>query len=903
MSDLVELHENDPGTSVRELRSQHPVDLLGVPRAGLMLRWRSSSSTAAAQLGFQLAWQNGRATTGPTGTESGWTIEPPVRSSDSVDVPAPGGDLPDARERSFSVRIATKFGWSAWSDPLVVDAALDGFSPTVITAPSDVDGPSPYLRRTLDVREAPVRALLRVSSLGLHELEINGVRVGDEFLSPGWTSYQQRVVVATHDVTPLLRAGDNVLGAVLADGWFRGRLGWRNQRHHYGEHLGLALRLEVEYPDGSTDVVESDEHWRWSTGSIRMSGIYDGCDLDLSLDQPGWSIPGFDDSEWMPVSTLPIDPSIFVPRIAQPVRAVAEFPGTLVPRSDRTRIDLEQNIAGWLRLTVRGRAGDRVVVRHAEVLEPDGSLHTAALRSARAADTYVLDRDGEHVLEPRFTFHGFQFADVVGADVVSAVGIAISSDTPVRGSFSSDHPQLDRLHENVVWSQRDNFVSVPTDCPQRDERLGWTGDAQAFAATASTLFDSEAFWRSWLIDLEIDQDDDGAVAAVVPNIIHDTDFDSSGSSGIMGRAGWADAATIVPWSVYVSTGSDLVLRQQLESARRWVAHLERRVGDDGMLPSEFQFGDWLDPDAPGDKPWQAKVSGDAVANAFFSYSARLLARIERLVGDSGRAEAAERLAIEVAERTWSRWGEHLQQSQSGCAMAIELGIAPAALHDELGDRLAELVRAERGRIATGFLGTPLVLPALTRTGHLDEAYLMLTRRESPSWLYEVDRGATTIWERWDALREDGSIHPGDMDTGDTMLSFNHYAYGAVIDWVYRTVAGIAPVDARPGYELVHVAPRPALTVRAASASIETAFGRLSIDWRLDDSGALTIELEVPFGAEAELDLAVDAGSSIRIGGTEVQNGETLPAGRHEIIASAPTLADPARALDTATAVA
>ncbi|HVL60734.1 MAG TPA: alpha-L-rhamnosidase C-terminal domain-containing protein, partial [Microbacterium sp.] len=457
---------------------------------------------------------------------------------------------------------------------------------------------------------------------------------------------------------------------------------------------------------------------------------------------------------------------------------------------------------------------------------------------------------------------------------------------------ASSDPRLERLHSNVAWSQRDNFVSLPTDCPQRDERLGWTGDAQAFAPTASTLFDVESFWMSWLRDLEIDQDASGAVAAVVPNILNDEN--PVGDDWItMGRAGWADAATIVPWAVYESYGSDEVLVRQLDSMRRWVASLEARGDDDGLLPTEFQFGDWLDPDAPGDKPWEAKVSSDFVANAFFARSARLLANAERLVGDGARADRADLLADRVATATWDRWGADAVETQTGAAIALEFGIAPDAERRRIGEGLARNVRDERGRIATGFLGTPLVLHALVDAGHVDEAYLMMLRLEAPSWLYQVEMGATTIWERWDALAPDGTIHTGEMATDDSsgMLSFNHYAYGAVVDWIYRYVGGIAPTVDRPGYRRVIVAPRPATGITWAKASVESRLGTVSIDWRMNGAD-LEISLEIPYGADAELDLPLTDDSTVSLD-REPYAGALLGPGEHRLVVTAARVADPA----------
>jgi alpha-L-rhamnosidase len=530
-----------------------------------------------------------------------------------------------------------------------------------------------------------------------------------------------------------------------------------------------------------------------------------------------------------------------------------------------------------------------VTVRHAEVLEPDGSLHLRSLRSAKATDTYVLADDGPVTLEPAFTFHGFRYAEVVtDAELVAAEVLAISSDTPPRGRFTSSDADLTRFHENVRWSQRDNFVSLPTDCPQRDERLGWTGDAQAFAPTACTLFDSRAFWSSWLVDLALDQAADGGVPSVVPNVLGD-------GEPAIGRAGWADAATIVPWSVHVSYRDQELLARQLPSMKRHLGYLQARRHDDGLLGGEFQFGDWLDPDAPAGRAHEAKASSDYLANAFFSYSARLVGRAAHVLGDAD-AGSYDDLADEIARLTWARWRDHAVTTQTGAAVAVELGIAPTDQHEEIGAALARLVRDAEGRIATGFLGTPLVLPALTRTGHLAEAYLMLLRREVPSWLYQVTRGATTVWERWDAIRADGSIHDGRLvlpDHESQMLSFNHYAYGAVVDWIYRTLAGIAPDDEAPGYQRVVLAPRPVEGVDHVAASVETAYGALSVDWTVDADGRFSARYVIPFGVTAGFDPPSTDASVVRIDGRSVEGSVTMGAGEHVVEVSSSLVARPA----------
>ena len=532
----------------------------------------------------------------------------------------------------------------------------------------------------------------------------------------------------------------------------------------------------------------------------------------------------------MPVASVNVDVATLAPRTAPPVRAIDVRPVHFAESDGLVQIDTEQNLAGFLRLRAQGRAGDRIVVRHAEVLESSGALHTRALRSARATDEFILRDAQETTLEPAFTFHGFRFAEIESdAQIIGADVVAISTDLPQRSRFACSDERLNQLHDNVLWSLRGNFVSLPTDCPQRDERLGWTGDAQAFAATACTLVDSHAFWRSWLRDLELDQDDEHGVPSVVPDVVLE-------GEARFGRAGWADAATIVPWAVYESYGDPDVLRRQFPSMRRWVESLMRRRGSDGLLVPSFQFGDWLDPDAPSDRPWEAKCDSDYIANSYFSWSARLTADAADVIGEQTASAVYRDLADRVAALTWARWARDALRSQTGCAVALQLQIAPSAERTAVGDMLSELVDAADGRVATGFLGTPLVLPALSGSGKFDSAYRMLLRSEVPSWLYQLTKGATTVWERWDAIRPDGSIHPGTMasPTGDGeeghMLSFNHYAYGAVIDWVYRHVAGLAPDRTQPGYAHVLIEPRPARGILGSGGdrrSIRASVDRLA----------------------------------------------------------------------------
>ena len=643
-----------------------------------------------------------------------------VAGRDQIHVVAPGPRLKSREVRFYHVRVESKGGWTEWSPTLRVEAGLlepDDWRGLAITAADDEGSehaaPSPLLRRAFDLPARAVSARLYVTCHGVFRATINGRAVAEDLLSPGWTTYRHRVLAETYDVTGLLVPGPNVIGLTLADGWFRGRLGWdpTADRGRYGSQLGVLVQLEVTTADRQETVIASDTTWKASVGEIRSADLYDGCLIDLRHAQAHWDEAGFDDQRWRPVVAVDFDRTTIEPRIAPPVRVIDTIPVVPISGDDgRLHLDGGQNIAGFVRLTVRGRTGQPVTVRHAEVLEPDGSLHTRSLRSAKATDTYVLADDAEVVLEPAFTFHGFRYAEIeTPAEVIEATYVAISTANPRRAEFACSDPALNKLHENVVWSQQDNFVSVPTDCPQRDERLGWTGDAQAFAPTASTLFDSLAFWSSWLRDLALDQSTELGVSTVVPDVVLD-------GEPRFGRAGWADAATIVPWSVYVSYGDTETLRRQYASMRGWVESLIRRQGPDGLLPEAMQFGDWLDPDAPSDRPWLAKADSTYLANAFFAHSARLLARTARVLGDATVATTYEEVGSRVAAATWRRWADDVVLTQTGCAVALSFEIVPEDQRATVGEALARLVRDADGRVSTGFLGTPLVLVRSARPG-------------------------------------------------------------------------------------------------------------------------------------------------------------------------------------------
>lgn len=706
------------------------------------------------------------------------------------------------------------------------------------------------VRREFEIPAAVRRARLHITAHGLAEAEINGRRVGDEELTPGWSSYRHRLRWATFDVTEHLADGANAIGVRLGDGWWRGRLGFGDGLQDvYGDRLSVLARLEVTTVTGEQIVIVSDEMWQGGPGPILRSGLYDGEHIDLRREDPDWSRPGWAAEGWTPVVVDASGTHELVAPPGPPVRCTQELAPVTVERRDEGRwiLDFGQNHSGRLRVRVDAPAGTVLTLRHAEVLV-DGELHTEPLRSAEATDRIVCP-GGEIEIEPRFTVHGYRYAEVSGwpgelrpGDVVSRV---LHSDMRRTGWFRSSDPLLERLHENVVWSLRSNFVDLPTDCPQRDERLGWTGDLQVFAPAATFLYDVTGMLGSWLDDLAAEQHELDWVPPYVPYLPLEP-FTSLPKDPM---ALWGDAAVLVPYAIHRATGDAALVARRLSSARAWMEHVERAAGEDRICRGTEQLGDWLDPAAPPENPFEATTDRYLVATAYFAHSARRLAVLAEAAGDAETAERMGALGDEVAAAYARRFlpgGRPVDDTQTAHALTTVFDLWPDEASREAGTaRLAELVREAEGRIATGFAGTPAVCDALARGGHLDEAYLLLMARECPSWLYTVLSGGTTTWERWDSLKPDGTVN------SPWMTSFNHYALGAVADWMHRTVAGIAADE--PGYRRIRFAPRPGGGLTSAGATHLTPYGAASIDWRLDGD-ELHVRLEVPPGTTAVVDL-------------------------------------------------
>jgi len=810
------------------------------PIARPRISWRTETVEAAwVQERAELEWRFGDE-----------LIVESIEGPESALVEWPFPPIEPGVEGALRVRVTGgEGGTGPWSPAIRVRAgflAPEQWQARFIQLASPSRRAQPFLaRKEFEVRGDLVSATLYATAQGVYQAELNGVAVDEQILKPGWTPYDARLIHESTDVTALLHPGRNAIGANVAGGWFTEIYGFREGAAPvYGEQPAVAAQLELRYADGSSETVVTDESWRTHASPIITSGIYAGETTDARLRIDGWSSPGLVDDDWdaVAIRSVAVVPSARTSPVVTEVERV-EVAEVIRSHNGSVLLDFGQNLVGWLEVRVSGEAGHEVTLRHAEVLE-NGELSIRPLRRAEARDVYALAGGGEETWHPEFTFHGFRYAEITnwpGEFEPSAVTAVVVQSVMTRtGWFSSSHALVDRFHDNVVWGMRGNFLYLPSDCPQRDERLGWAGDIQVFAPTASYLYESNGFLASWLEDLAIEQRAAGGVPFIVPNVL---------DSARLPAAAWGDAATIVPWTLYERFGDLGVLATQFESMRGWVDQVLELAGERRLWEGSFQFGDWLDPTAPADRPADAKTDPDLVASAYLYRSTKIVAESAALIGEPALARKYEGIADEVRAAWRAEYstpgGRLMSDAQTAYALGIVFDLVPEDARVIAGARLAQLVRQGGYRIATGFVGTPLIQDALTATGHYDVASRLLTQTELPSWLYPVTMGATTIWERWDSLLPDGSVNPGEM------TSFNHYALGAVADWMHRVLAGLSPLS--PGYRSILIAPQPIAGFTHAQATHDTPYGRARSGWTIDD-GWMLVKALVPPNTTAEVRL-------------------------------------------------
>ncbi len=872
---------------VAHLRCEYLVNPLGIDECSPRLSWRVESNRRGAQqvaYRIQVAstpeklaageadfWDSGRIESSQT-THIVYAGKP-LRSRDvchwRVESWDEAGNVIKSTPAFWSMGLLQQTDWTAkWIAP---DPEIFRRDPEAIIATETEPGTVPLFRKAFAISHPIRRATLYATARGLLDLSLNGRRVTEDCFVPEWTDYNKRLHYRTFDVTALLATGENVLGAMLGDGWWSGFVGWQETRGRYGTlQNSLLLQLEVELSNGEIIRVATDESWRCETGPILFSDFMMGEHHDARREQSGWDRPGFDDAQWLPA--IPVPPSkVHIPKFGfsrnRPGDTDQDLP-LVAQRSEPVRVvetlrpvsvneiqpgvfiyDLGQNFAGWMRITVSGPAGTRVTLRHAERLNPDGTLYTENLRRARATDVYVLKGTGEETWQPRFTFHGFQYVEITGRDAPlpfdKIVGCVVMSSTPPAGQFECSHPLVNRLWQNALWGQKGNFLSVPTDCPQRDERLGWMGDAQVFLRTATYNMDVAAFFTKWMVDVTDSQDVDGIFPDVAPRLREDENF--VGLDGLGGGAGWADAGVIVPFTIWRVYGDTRIIERHWDSMVRWMNWLER-TNPDGLRTRELNnnYGDWLC--IPSDREFRThSPMKNLLATAYWASDASMMTRMARAIGKPEEAKHFQATFEKVRDAFQKEWlrenGRLAVETQTAYLLALAFDLLPENVRAAAAEHLVENIRSLDWHLSTGFIGISHLNPQLTLSGHADVAYRLLLQDTYPSWLYPVKHGATTIWERWNGWTEkDGFFNP-------TMNSFNHYSLGSVGEWLFRHVAGIELDPDQPGFQQFILRPFIRKDLDSARACYRSMHGEIVSDWKRNGD-QLTWNVRIPANTSA-----------------------------------------------------
>lgn len=795
-----------------------------------------------------------------------------LNSNQSVQVVYQGPTLESNTSYQWQVRVWDQTNTpSAWSSPATFQMAMlnttdwkaqwiePGYTEDLVLKPS------PLFRKTFTTTKKLVSATAFITAHGIYEAHINGQRVGDAYLTPGWTSYNNRLQYQVYDVTNLVTKGKNAIGVSIGSGWYRGSLAWEKNKNIYGKDIALLLQINLVYSDGSVETIASNDSWKSSTGAIRYAEIYNGETIDARLEKKDWTLPTYNDNEWSGVTIGKHTLSTLVATENEPVKKQETFHPVKIfttPKGERV-IDFGQNLVGWITVKVKGKAGDKITLSHAEVLDKHGNFYTENLRAAKCQNNYILKGGEEEIFEPHFTWQGFRYAKIEGypgeitADNFTAV--ALYSNMPQTGTFNTSNALINQLQHNIEWGQNGNFLDVPTDCPQRDERLGWTGDAQVFSRTASFNRNVNSFFSKWVKDISADQLKNGSVPHVIPNVLGAT---SAGS------AGWADVATVIPWNMYLAYGDKRLLEQQYNSMKAWVGYMKNESKND-LWNTGSHFGDWLsffqDNDVAGKNAITDKY---LIAQCFFAHSTQLVINTATVLGKMDDVKTYSDLLQNIKTAFLREYvspnGRLVSGTQTAYTLALNFDMLPENLRPQAVDRLVGEIKKYNNHLNTGFLGTPYLCHVLSRFGKTDIAYNLLLQETYPSWLYPVKMGATTIWERWNGIRPDSSFEPASMN------SFNHYAYGAIGDWMYRVMVGIDTYEDGVGYQHIKIQPHIGGTFTHASASLQTYYGLVSSGWKLS-AGNTELNAVIPANTSATIFIPATDISNI------TENGQPITA--------------------------
>ena len=784
-----------------------------------------------------------------------------ISSCSSVCVPAVGLDLPSSETVYWRVKVWDNHDEdSGWSDPQVIitNPNQKEWKAKFITPETSEDASlakGKLLRKEFDIDSEITRATVYATALGIYELHINGQRVGDALLTPGWTEYEERLLYQTWDVTALLKKGKNAVGAVLGSGWYKGDLaGWLGRRNIYGDRNAFFMQLDIRYENDKKQVEITNDNWKHSDGPIIFSELYHGETYDAREEKHGWNTADYNDNSWTKAEVLDVDYKKLAPQDGQLVKRQDILPvkEIIVTPEGETVLDFGQNLVGWVRFTVSGKKGDTVKLRHAEVLDHNGNFYTANMRDARNEILYMLKGDKNEVFEPHFTFQGFRYVSVdewpgtINPEDFKAV--VIHSDMNRVGEFECSHELLNKLHHNILWGLKGNFVDIPTDCPQRDERLGWTGDAQVFARTSTYLMDTRTFFIKWLRDLRISQKESGAVPHVVPDILSGKFTEDDVNENVDSVSGWGDAAVICPWAMWLAYGDKKALGECYESMKAWVDFIRNRATDGLIWNTDFQLGDWVALDAKEGSYFGATAT-DLIATAYYAKSTEILAKTAEILGFYDDKVSYESLLKNIkdayAKEFFSHTGRLVSPTQTAHILSLAFDMTPEDYKKRTIQGLLKLIEDNDGHLTTGFLGTPYFCQVLADNGCLKNAYDLLLKEDYPSWLYQITKGATTVWEHWDGIKPDGSMW------SDKMNSFNHYAYGSVGEFLYRVVAGIDTDLERTGYKHIVIKPQPGGGITHTRAKVLTPYGDASIKWDIKNS-VFSLNAVIPHNSSATI---------------------------------------------------
>lgn len=838
---------------VTNLRTEYKTNPTGIGVASPRFSWEIQSSGKDIR---QTAWQIRAAATEKelkAGKNLLWDTGK-VYSDKSIQIPYQGLPLNSRDKVYWQVRITTNQGQTAWSKVASLEVGLLSSSDWIASwiqpdVPEDNSTAPPvsYMRKEFLLNSHIAKARIYASAQGIYQLKLNGEQVSDEYFAPGWTSYHNRIQYQVYDITHLLRPGNNALGIILGDGWFRGHI--HAKRNQYGDKVRAILQLEVTYTDGSREVIATDGSWKSCTGPILKSDFYHGEIYDARLELTGWDKPGYTDTHWKGVLEQEVDKNILIASETQPMRitqSIRPVRKIITPRNE-TVIDFGQNITGWVSFSLKGKAGERIRLQFAETLNKEGNFFRENLRRARAEDEYIFKGEGMETYEPHFTFHGFRYMKIEEYNneirLEDFTGKVIHSDLSFNGQFSCSDTLVNQLFSNIRWSMRDNFIDIPIDCPQRDERLGWTADAQIFAPTACYLADVSTFYSKWLKDLAAEQTPDGNVQDVVPNV-------RKGN----GASGWGDAATVIPWVLYHEYDDKVMLETQYQSMKGWVKYLKSRAKENYIYPGG-RYGDWLSFSSTASDYPGAFTDKEFVGTAYFARFTQLLAQAAQILGkEEDRktySELLSRIKQSFQKEFVTRNGRLSPSTQTAYVLALSFDLLPEDIRKDAAQRLADDVR-KFGHITTGFLGTPEICNVLSDYGHDDEAYMLLFRKKFPSWLYPVTVGATTVWESWDAILPDGTFNKG---------SLNHFAYGAIGDWLFSRVAGIRQAEGSTAYKEIVIKPHFTTSLSFARATYYSMYGPISSHWQRTDTG-LELHVSIPPNTTAQVHLPTENGWKI-----------------------------------------